>query len=250
MTVRTGGSRTAPAIIPNVFSPVGTRFIVSGGLGATGKPKVARAGGGTPASSASPVPPTANRDKMVQTRIVLLTAALAALCTIALFTACPAALAQDSADSSASWYEKGLKFLDTTRYDEAIDCFDRAIDMDPNNEKALFARGSTLLVVGRFEDAYQDLNRALAIDPADAGAYYVRGLVYEEANNYENATADYGTALTIDPHNGDYLFRRGRAYREMGKTDEAIADFRRACELGYVYVCDELKALLKKDGAN
>jgi tetratricopeptide (TPR) repeat protein len=188
------------------------------------------------------------RTGLIRTMFMAATAII--VCAVALSAACSPALSEESAVPPASWYEKGLKFVDMTRYNEAIDCFDRAIDLDPNNEQALFARGSTLLVVGRFEDAYRDLNRALAIDPADAGAYYVRGLVYEQANNYENAAADYTTALTIDPRNGDYLFRRGLAYREMGKTDEAISDFRRACELGYGYVCDELNAMLERERAN
>jgi tetratricopeptide (TPR) repeat protein len=184
---------------------------------------------------------------MVKTRIVLFTTALAALYATALVTACSAVLAQQPADLSASWYEKGLKFVDAARYKEALASFDRAIDLDPNNEKALFARGSTLLVVGRFEDAYQDLNRALAIDPADVWAYYVRGLVYEQANNYEGAAADYASALAIDPDNVDCLFRRGLAYREMGNTKGAVADFRRACDLGYGYACDKLKLTQEED---
>ena len=128
-----------------------------------------------------------------------------ALHAIALSTACSAVLAQTTARLVGGVYEKGLKFVDSTRYEEAIACFDRAIDLDPEQPEKPSSPGDfdSSLVVKNSQDAYRDLNRALAIDPADLWAYYVRGLVYEQANNYENAKADYASALVIQPDNAD-----------------------------------------------
>jgi tetratricopeptide (TPR) repeat protein len=187
---------------------------------------------------------------MVHLRTVLFTAALAALSTIPLSISCPAAPADEPEDAAVSWYERGIELVDNSEYQQAIECFGRAIELNPDYERALAARGSALLTVGRYEDAYRDLSRAIGIDPADADAYYTRGLVYEEVNNYEGAAADYSAALTIEPDNVDCLFRRGLANRSMGKTGEAIADFRRACNLGYGYACDELNATHNQDRAN
>jgi tetratricopeptide (TPR) repeat protein len=179
-------------------------------------------------------------------RIMRIAASAIAVCAVSFFTICPAVLAQKPDDSAVSWYGKGLELADDLRYREAIECFDRALELEPDYEQALVARGSVLLNAGRYEDAYRDLSRAVEIDPKDTAAYYIRGLVYEQVNNYENAAADYTAALTIEPDNVDCLFRRGLSLREIGRTDEAIADFRRACEFGYGYACDEMNAMLKK----
>ncbi|MBN2223127.1 MAG: tetratricopeptide repeat protein [Deltaproteobacteria bacterium] len=179
-------------------------------------------------------------------RTMLIAASAIAVCAVSLFSACPAARAEQPDDSAASWYGKGLELADDLEYGKAIECFDRALEIEPDYEQALVARGSVLLNIGRYEDTYRDLNRAVELDPQDTAAYYIRGLVYEQVNNYENAAADYTAALMIEPDNVDCLLRRGLANREIGKTDEAIADFRRACNLGYGYACDEVEAMLKK----
>jgi len=180
-----------------------------------------------------------SRNRAAGRRIEIVSRMMTAICigTFALSMACTAALARDTDVSPESWYEKGVNYAADLRYTEAVDCFDRALGLNPVYEKALVARGSALLTVGRVEEAYADLSRAIEIDPADAVAYYTRGLVYEQVNNYEGAAEDYTAALVIKPDNVDCLFRRGLAYRELGKTDEALADFRHACELGYGYAC-------------
>jgi tetratricopeptide (TPR) repeat protein len=171
-----------------------------------------------------------------------------ALPAIVCLAACAGVPGTGTEGASSSWYERGLRLVAESRYDEAIDCFDRAIASGPENEEALVARGSALRTVGRYEDAYRDLVRAVELDPTDPLAYYARGLVFEEVNNYESAAADYTTALGLDPDNVDCLFRRGLAYRELTNTPEAIADFDRACEHGYGPGCDALTELLKENG--
>jgi tetratricopeptide (TPR) repeat protein len=187
------------------------------------------------------------KNDIPKAQYIIFVAAVIAFYTITSLLACTSAFPQDMSYSPAAWYEKGLKFADDLQYGKAIECFDRALSMEPDNERALVARGSALLTVGRFEDAYRDLNRAIEINPADPRAYYIRGLVFEEANNDENAAADYTSALKIDEKNVDYLYRRGLANRRLGRTNEAISDFRRACNLGYRYGCKELNLLLIKD---
>jgi Flp pilus assembly protein TadD len=42
-----------------------------------------------------------------------------------------------------AWNNKGVVLLKTQRYQEALDCFNQALSIDPNNEAALQNKGST-----------------------------------------------------------------------------------------------------------
>ena len=56
------------------------------------------------------------------------------------------------------------------RYEEAIQTFDKAIDVDPIFKPPWNGKGEALYRLGRFEDALLSLNRALDLDPTDEAA--------------------------------------------------------------------------------
>ena len=54
------------------------------------------------------------------------------------------------------------------RYNESLDYFDQALRIDPNFTEAWYAKGVTLHNMMRYDEAIQCYNRALANDPANA----------------------------------------------------------------------------------
>ena len=54
------------------------------------------------------------------------------------------------------------------RYNESLDYFDQALRIDPNFTEAWFAKGVALHNMMRYDEAIQCYNRALANDPANA----------------------------------------------------------------------------------
>ena len=51
------------------------------------------------------------------------------------------------------------------RYEESVQTFDKAIDIDPVFDPPWNGKGEALYHLGRFEDALQSLNRALDLEP-------------------------------------------------------------------------------------
>ena len=43
--------------------------------------------------------------------------------------------------SSEKYYEEGLNYFKYKKYKEAIECFDKAIELDTNNSNAYYNRG-------------------------------------------------------------------------------------------------------------
>ena len=52
-----------------------------------------------------------------------------------------------------------------SKMDEAIKCFEKVLEIDPNNARALYNKGTACIVVGRIEESATCLEKAAEIDP-------------------------------------------------------------------------------------
>ena len=92
------------------------------------------------------------------------------------------------------WYNKGVGLVKMGRYGEAVNCFDRIIDLNPNNADAWTNRGRVLIEMGRYEEAIESYDRAIEINPQDGYALYSKGLALERMGRLEEAMKYFGEA--------------------------------------------------------
>ena len=60
------------------------------------------------------------------------------------------------------------------KYAEALQSYDRAIEINPNNAFAWFNRGLTLANLQRYDEAIDSYNKGLAIEPDNTHARRLR----------------------------------------------------------------------------
>lgn len=92
-------------------------------------------------------------------------------------------------------------------------------------------RGNELAEEGRYEEAIEEYTKAIEIDPDYAAAYNNRGYAYDELGEYQQAIDDYTKAIEIDPDCADTYNNRGYTYRELGYGAEALADYEKVITL-------------------
>ena len=85
---------------------------------------------------------------------------------------------------------------------------------------------------GQTDSAIDEFDEANALNPQDAYAYLSRGLAYYDKGDYVRAIADFDEAIALDPQDALAYANRGYAYHNVGDDDKAIADYERALELG------------------
>ncbi len=71
------------------------------------------------------------------------------------------------ADYSWTWKNRGDALCELKRYEEAIDSYDRAIELEPDCSWIWKNRGDALTELGRYQEAIESCNRAEAIDSYD-----------------------------------------------------------------------------------
>ncbi|MBM2838606.1 MAG: repeat-containing protein, partial [Deltaproteobacteria bacterium] len=80
----------------------------------------------------------------------------------------------------------------------------------------MFERGSTYAEKGQFDKAIEDYNKAIDLYPDNVLAYYYRGMAYYKKNQYSKAFEDYRKAININQNAYDNYY--GLVYYNSGVT--------------------------------
>lgn len=163
-------------------------------------------------------------------------------------------------------YNEGISAFQSKNYEQAIQHFSNAIQLEPsflqahtNLAQAYLASKKTDLAeqellqltkindtistpfyqLGMLAEAKDSLSAAIgfyskAIE-RNAGVkkyFYQRGIQYFKLKNYSEAIADFSKTIQFNPNDADAYNDRGSAYRMTNELDKAAADYLQASKLG------------------
>jgi tetratricopeptide (TPR) repeat protein len=114
---------------------------------------------------------------------------------------------------------------------DAIEDFNRAIQVFPEYAAIYNNRGNVLLGIGAVREAMKDLDRALLLAPGYAAAYSNRAGAQLRLGEVDLAVADYTKAISLVPTSPAALTGRGRAHLAARRPQTAIRDLTRAVNL-------------------
>ncbi|MEH2314379.1 MAG: tetratricopeptide repeat protein [Nostoc sp.] len=127
---------------------------------------------------------------------------------------------------------RGLTYYLMNRYPEALEDIDRAIKLNPKLDWSIGHRGLTYRLMKRYPEALQDFDRAIELNPKLYWAIAAhRGLTYYSMKRYPEALQDYDRAIELNPKLDWAIASRGETYHSMKRYPEALQDFDRAIEL-------------------
>ena len=126
--------------------------------------------------------------------------------------------------SFLSWNQCGY-------WKNSINLLSHTLKVTDNNWLAYNNRGVVYKGLGNYRQAIEDYNRAIEIKPDYAEAYNNRGNAYNGLGNYRQAIEDYNRAIEIKPDYADAYNNRGIAYNSLGNYRQAIEDYDRAIEI-------------------
>ncbi len=116
----------------------------------------------------------------------------------------------------------GVSSLNLNKPEQALQSFNRAIEIDATRADGYLGRANTLNTLERFEESLLDYNKALEIDPTLANAYVNRGSAYSHLGQYQKAIADYERGLELDPKIDDPPGFLKRLFSNQPNTDNGI----------------------------
>jgi tetratricopeptide (TPR) repeat protein len=130
----------------------------------------------------------------------------------------------------------GNAYLKNGEYDEAIESFSQALELDTENTDAYMGSGKAHFAKKEYQGAIKDFETVISIRPRDVDAYYGLGVAYAAIDNYDGAIENLTKAIRYDPTLADIYvdFYKERGFVYLAKNDytRAIQDFERLINSG------------------
>ena len=130
-----------------------------------------------------------------------------------------------------AWYNRGVAFGKQGKHEEATHCFDKALELDPRRPDAWYLKALNLATLGRREEAIRCFDGALSLDPRNAEAWSYKAGSLVELGRHEEAISCYDRALALSPSNASTWCHKGTCMAKSGRHQEAIRMYDRALEL-------------------
>jgi len=125
----------------------------------------------------------------------------------------------------------GLALATQGKPAEAIQQYERALQLKPDDFVAHNGLGVALAGQGKLAEAIQQFERALPLKPDDARVYFNLAVALANQGKLLEAIPQYERALQLKPDYADAHFYLGNALAGQGKLAEAIQHYERVLQL-------------------
>jgi tetratricopeptide (TPR) repeat protein len=115
----------------------------------------------------------------------------------------------------------GLIALDAQQHDHAVEWFVNAIRQDPRPDY-LASLGGALQQQRRYKEALEVFDKAVQLNPEDAGLWRNMGDVLVQMERFDQALLSFQHVLKLDPRHQDALYKSGALLNQFGRHAEAI----------------------------
>jgi tetratricopeptide (TPR) repeat protein len=127
-----------------------------------------------------------------------------------------------SDESAEGHYKRGRYLQGAQRSDQALQAYQEALKLEPNDIKVHIAVAALYAERGEYATSISQLKGLTEKLPDDASLHNNLGYTYYLSGDYKAATTAFGKAIIIDPTNVHALNNMGAALNKLGKTDHAI----------------------------
>ena len=149
-----------------------------------------------------------------------------------------------------SWFNRGVALEKMGKSEQAVECFDNALEENPNDSWAWFNKGVSLHRLGLLGEALYCYDHSLELNPDDPDLMSNKGILLRTLGKTEEAIEWYNKALDISPKDPGIWSNLGVTYRVIGNNAEALKCYEKALALDSMDIGVWLNkaALLQSEG--
>ncbi|OJJ58829.1 hypothetical protein ASPSYDRAFT_150612 [Aspergillus sydowii CBS 593.65] len=121
---------------------------------------------------------------------------------------------------------QGHEYVANEEYDKALDAYRNGISADSRHYNAWYGLGTVYDKMGKLDFAEQHFRNAAKINPSNAVLICCIGLVQEKMNNPKAALIQYSRACSLAPHSVLARFRKARALMKLQDLRSALTELK------------------------
>jgi len=134
-------------------------------------------------------------------------------------------------DHDELYYNIGLSYQSMEKYDKAIECYKKSIEINLAHEGSLYELAFCLDIVGQLDNSIAYYKKFIDEDPYSAAAWYNLGIVCNKLERFEEAIEAYEFALAIDENFASARFNMGNSFMNLERYNEALQEFKKTIEV-------------------
>ena len=112
--------------------------------------------------------------------------------------------------SVIAWNNKGLVYNSLKKYEKAIFCFDKCLDLNESFWQALINKTKSYFELGNLDSAENNCKLALKICPDNCRIWSTYATVLQESGKFEKSLAAYDNALNLCPDDFESILYKMR----------------------------------------
>jgi len=133
--------------------------------------------------------------------------------------------------SERAWTNLGLAYLSSQDQAHALEAFNEALLIRPENPIALVGKGSLYHAQGKIDEAIEAYQKALKVQSSYFLSHFNLGVAYQQKGDLEKALQAYQEALKLNAHHPQTHLNLGSIYLALGKYELAIEEYRESLRL-------------------
>jgi Flp pilus assembly protein TadD len=131
-------------------------------------------------------------------------------------------------DYDAAQHNLGVALQELGQFDEAIEHYEKALSINPDNTELLISLGFIYQDLGELDEAIEHYEKALSINPDNVRALNNLGVILRDLNQVDDAIKYYKKALAIKPDYAAVYYNLGFIYQDLGQVNLAIKQYEHA----------------------
>ena len=141
-----------------------------------------------------------------------------------------ASVSVEQQKESEYYYKVGLTYLNENKFQMAFVQFQKALQLDPDNKRAMNSLGLVYYQLEDYEKAKDLFISAVYIDPNFSDAYTNMGITYMKTAQWREALESFKKALSNPLYQNPEraFYNRGVCYYRAGQYDLAVNEFKDA----------------------
>lgn len=132
---------------------------------------------------------------------------------------------------SEACYKRGDKYLNNRNCEQAINDYNKAIELNSEDYTPYYKRGNAYFVKNDYDQAITDFNRAIELNPNYLSSYFFLAHAYQNKDNYDLAIFNYDKVIELNPNISEAYNNRGVVYQAKGNYKQAEMDYIQALKV-------------------
>lgn len=123
----------------------------------------------------------------------------------------------------SDFIEKADKLKNENEYNQAIDYYSKAIELDNQNYLTFFNKGICYEENGDKQKALEEYTNAIVLKSNHFNSYYCRGSVNYDLDNFQEALSDWQNAFKLNPENKSSLYWISKSLFNLNRYSDTLS---------------------------